>query len=63
VTYEGNHFLEQRKRIVTITPTLIDNKTTKVIRLREDRFYVFFSFLSSSFCFVMGSFFMYFRQA
>jgi len=48
-TYEGSHFLEQRRRIVTIVaPTPMGNKTTKVKRLKEDRFciflYIFFCF-------------------
>jgi len=46
------------------TPTSIDNKTTKVKKLREDSFCVlFFAFILSRFCFVEGSFFVYFRQA
>jgi hypothetical protein len=41
-TYESNHFLEQRRRIVTIaTTTSTNNKTTKVKRLKEDGFCVF----------------------
>jgi hypothetical protein len=49
--------------MTTTTPTSINNKTTKVIRLRKDRFYVFFPFLLSGVCFVVGPFFIYFYQA
>ncbi len=38
-TYESNHFLEQRRRIVTtIAPTSTSNKMTKMKRLKEDGF-------------------------
>jgi len=46
--------------VTTTTPTSIDNKTTKVKRLREDRFCVFFFFFCFSFVWVLfcgGSFF------
>jgi hypothetical protein len=36
------------------TPASTDNETTKVKRLREDRFCVFLLFFLSRFCFVMG---------
>jgi hypothetical protein len=42
---------------MTTTPTSIDNKTTKVKRLREDKFCVFFAFLLFGFCFMVGPFF------
>jgi hypothetical protein len=44
--YESNHFLEQGKRIMMITTLAsIDNKTTKVKKLREDKFlFLFFLF-------------------
>jgi hypothetical protein len=45
--------------VTTITLALIDNKTTKVKRLREDRFCVFFVWVF----FCVGSFFIYFHQA
>jgi hypothetical protein len=41
------------------TPTSTNNKTTKIKRLREDRFCVFVLFLLSEFCFVVGPFFMF----
>jgi len=45
-------------RIVIIaTPTSIDNKTTKVNRLREDKFFVVFLL---GFCFVVGLCFIIF---
>ncbi len=41
-TYENNHFLEQRKKIMTTTSLAsTSNNTTKVKRLREKGFYVF----------------------
>jgi hypothetical protein len=50
--------MEQRKRIVMIaTPTSTDNKITKVKRLREYEFCVFFTFLLFGFCFIAGLFF------
>jgi hypothetical protein len=57
--YESNHFVEERRRIVTTTTlTSIGNKTTKVKRLREGGFCVFcFVF---GFCFVVGLFFCIF---
>jgi len=49
-TYENKHFLEQRKRIVMkTTPTSTNNETTKVKRLREDRFCVFLFFFGLGF--------------
>jgi lipase chaperone LimK len=36
--YESNHFLEQRKKIVTTTLASTNNKTTKVKSLKEDKF-------------------------
>ncbi len=57
-TYEGSHFLEQRRRIVTIVaPTPMGNKTTKVKRLKEDRFCIFLYFFFVSALFCGGSFF------
>ncbi len=41
---------------MTTTPTSTNNKTTKVKRLREDRFCLF-AFLLFRFCFVVGLFF------
>jgi len=39
--YENNHFLEQTKRMMTITTlTIIGNKTMKVTRPREGGFCV-----------------------
>jgi hypothetical protein len=47
---EGHHFLEQRRRIMTIvTPISTGNKTTKVKRLREDGFYIFLFFFCLGF--------------
>jgi hypothetical protein len=44
-TYESNHFLKQRKRILMIAASTC-NKTTKVKKLKEDEFYVYcFSFI------------------
>jgi len=43
--------------VITATPTSIDNKTTKVKKKRENRFYVFFAFLLFGFCFMVGPFF------
>jgi hypothetical protein len=43
---------------MTITPTSIDNKTTKVKRLKEDRFCVFFCLGFVLWC----VFFIYFCQ-
>ncbi len=49
--------MEKRKQImITTTPASINNKT-KVKKLREDRFYVFFAFLLFGFCFMVGPFF------
>jgi len=49
--------LEQRRRIIMTTiAASIDNKKTKVKRLKEDRFCVFFAFLLSGFYFVVGLF-------
>jgi len=47
--------------MMTTTPTSTNNKTTKVKRLREDRFCLF-AFLLSRFCFVVGFFFNAFVQ-
>ncbi len=49
--------------MTTSTLASINNKRTKVKRLREDRFCVFFAFLLSGFCFVAGLFFIYFCRA
>jgi hypothetical protein len=49
-TYEGNHFLEQKRRITTIiAPTSMGNKTTKVKRLREDGFCIYLLFFCLGF--------------
>ncbi len=60
-TYESNHFLEQRRRIMMITtPISTCNTTTKVKRPREDGFCGFcFSFVWVLFC--GGSFYLHFR--
>jgi hypothetical protein len=44
-----------------ITLASINNKTTKIKRLREDKFCVFFFLFR--FCFVAGPFFSYLCQA
>jgi hypothetical protein len=49
--------------MTTTTLASIDNKRTKVERLREDKFCVFFCFFLFGFCFVVGPFFIYFYQA
>ncbi len=43
--------------MITTTPASINNKTTKVKKIKEDRFYVFFAFLLFGFCFMVGPFF------
>jgi len=48
---------------MTTTLASINNKRTKVKRLKEDRFCVFFALILSRFCFVMGPLFIYFCQA
>jgi len=62
-TYESNHFLKQRRRIVMPTvPTSTSNKTTKVKRLKEGGFCVFcFSLIWVLFC--GGSFFFTFLSS
>jgi hypothetical protein len=46
------------------TPTSIDNKKTKVKKLKENGFcvFLFFCFFLFRFCFVVGPFFLHFRQ-
>ncbi len=55
-TYESNHFLEQRRRMMTtMSQASTSNKITKVKRSREVGFCIFFF----GFCFVLGPFFFF----